>query len=106
DQAGVDALAGTGAAAAAVEEVYSLTPLQNGMLLHTLADPGVYLDQASFLLEGAGDPHRLATAWQRLVDATPALRTHLVWEDVPEPLQVVRRHAPLTVRHLDWSHLP
>ncbi|MEW1896263.1 non-ribosomal peptide synthase/polyketide synthase [Streptomyces albidoflavus] len=106
DQAGVDALAGTGAAAAAVEDVYPLTPLQNGMLLHTLADPGVYLDQASFLLEGAGDPHRLATAWQRLVDATPALRTHLVWEDVPEPLQVVRRHAPLTVRHLDWSHLP
>ncbi|WP_369679405.1 non-ribosomal peptide synthase/polyketide synthase [Streptomyces albidoflavus] len=106
DQARVDALAGTGAAAAAVEDVYPLTPLQNGMLLHTLADPGVYLDQASFLLEGAGDPHRLATAWQRLVDATPALRTHLVWEDVPEPLQVVRRHAPLTVRHLDWSHLP
>ncbi|MGX1800162.1 condensation domain-containing protein, partial [Streptomyces albidoflavus] len=106
DQAGVDALAGTGAAAAAVEDVYPLTPLQNGMLLHTLADPGVYLDQATFLLEGAGDPHRLATAWQRLVDATPALRTHLVWENVPEPLQVVRRHAPLTVRHLDWSKLP
>ncbi|MFC7468910.1 condensation domain-containing protein [Actinomadura keratinilytica] len=48
----------------------------------------------------------MATAWQRLVDATPALRTHLVWENVPEPLQVVRRHAPLTVRHLDWSKLP
>ncbi|MFD6865945.1 amino acid adenylation domain-containing protein, partial [Streptomyces diastaticus] len=106
DQAGVDALAGTGPAAAAVEDVYPLTPMQSGMLLHTLADPGVYLDQASFLLEGAGDPLRLAAAWQRLVDATPALRTHLVWEDVPEPLQVVRHHAPLTVRHLDWTGLP
>ncbi|MFD4990309.1 amino acid adenylation domain-containing protein, partial [Streptomyces sp. NPDC058374] len=106
DQAAVDALAGTGAASAGTEDIYPLTPMQSGMLLHTLADPGVYLDQASFLLEGADDPHRLAAAWQRLVDATPALRTHLVWEGVPEPLQVVRRRARLAVRHLDWRGVP
>ncbi|MEU9851577.1 amino acid adenylation domain-containing protein, partial [Streptomyces sp. NPDC047985] len=99
DQAAVDALAGAGRQAQDVEDVYPLTPLQSGMLFHTLADPGVYLDQVSFVLEGAGDPQALAEAWQRVVDATAALRTHLVWEDVPQPLQVVRRHAALTVRH-------
>ncbi|MFE7430523.1 amino acid adenylation domain-containing protein, partial [Streptomyces sp. NPDC057545] len=99
DQAAVDAVVGAGRQAQDVEDVYPLTPLQSGMLVHTLADPAVYLDQVSFVLEGAGDPQALAEAWQRVVDATPALRTHLVWEDVPRPLQVVRRRAALTVRH-------
>jgi amino acid adenylation domain-containing protein/non-ribosomal peptide synthase protein (TIGR01720 family) len=99
DQDTVDALAGTGRDARDVEDVHPLTPLQSGMLFHTLADPGVYLDQVSFVLEGADDPRALARAWQRVVDATSALRTHLVWEDVPEPLQVVRRRAVLSVRH-------
>ncbi|MER6504610.1 amino acid adenylation domain-containing protein, partial [Streptomyces sp. NPDC001455] len=99
DQAAVDAVVGAGRQAQDVEDVYPLTPLQSGMLFHTLADPAVYLDQVSFVLEGAGDPQVLAEAWQRVVDATPALRTHLVWEDVPRPLQVVRRRAALTVRH-------
>ncbi|MFC9653992.1 amino acid adenylation domain-containing protein, partial [Streptomyces sp. NPDC056937] len=105
DQATVDALVGVGPAVrdSAVEDIYPLTPMQSGMLLHSLTEPGVYLDQVSFLLEGAGDPWLLATAWQRLVDATPALRTRLVWDGVPEPLQVVLRHATVVVRQLDWT---
>ncbi|MFE7466679.1 amino acid adenylation domain-containing protein, partial [Streptomyces sp. NPDC057499] len=99
DQPAVDALVGSGPQARDIEDVYPLTPLQSGMLFHTLADPGVYLDQVSFSLEGGDDPYALAEAWQRVVDATPALRTHLVWEDVPRPLQVVRRRAALSVRH-------
>ncbi|MFC9431620.1 amino acid adenylation domain-containing protein, partial [Streptomyces sp. NPDC056987] len=106
DQPAVDALVGTDASSTEVEDIYPLTPMQSGMLLHTLTDPGVYLDQVSFLLEGAEDPRLLATAWQRLVDATPALRTHLVWEGVPEPLQVVRRRAVLDIRQLDWTGVP
>ncbi|MFE2085320.1 non-ribosomal peptide synthase/polyketide synthase [Streptomyces scopuliridis] len=105
DQDTVDALVGVGPAVrdSAVEDIYPLTPMQSGMLLHTLTEPGVYLDQVSFLLEGADDPGLLATAWQRLVDATPALRTHLVWDGVPEPLQVVRRYATVGIRQLDWT---
>ncbi|WP_326613088.1 non-ribosomal peptide synthase/polyketide synthase [Streptomyces scopuliridis] len=105
DQGTVDALVGVGQAVreSAVEDIYPLTPMQSGMLLHTLTEPGVYLDQVSFLLEGAGDPGLLATAWQRLVDATPALRTQVVWDGVPEPLQVVRRHAAVDIRQLDWT---
>ncbi|MGW6240423.1 non-ribosomal peptide synthase/polyketide synthase [Streptomyces sp. NPDC055094] len=107
DQATVDALVGVGPAVrdSAVEDIYPLTPMQSGMLLHTLTEPGVYLDQVSFLLEGADDPALLATAWQRLVDATPALRTRLVWDGVPEPLQVVLRHATVAIRQLDWTGL-
>ncbi|MEU7091592.1 non-ribosomal peptide synthetase [Kitasatospora aureofaciens] len=100
DQERVDQLAGTGGQ---VEDIYPLTPMQSGMLFHALTEPdGAYLDHVAFRLEGAGDVDALATAWRRVAEATPALRTHLVWEGVEQPLQIVRRDARPTVRTLDW----
>ncbi|GAA2442210.1 non-ribosomal peptide synthase/polyketide synthase [Streptomyces glaucus] len=102
DQAGVDRLAGDGRG---VEDILPLTPLQEGMLFHRLVgddDGDVYVDQAALLLDGVADPHALALAWQRVTDRTPALRTSVVWEDVPVPLQVVHRDVRVPVTHLDW----
>ncbi|MCE0445837.1 condensation domain-containing protein [Streptomyces tricolor] len=62
----------------------------------------VYVDQAALLLEGVTDPDALAAAWQRVTDRTPALRTSVVWQDVPVPLQVVHRHVTVPVRQPDW----
>ncbi|MFE7813012.1 non-ribosomal peptide synthase/polyketide synthase, partial [Streptomyces sp. NPDC057433] len=90
-----------------VEDVLPLTPLQEGMLFHRLVGgpDDVYVDQAALLLEGVADPHALAAAWQRVTERTPALRTCVVWEDVPVPLQVVRRDVRVPVTHLDWRDL-
>ncbi|WP_166028834.1 non-ribosomal peptide synthase/polyketide synthase [Streptomyces chilikensis] len=103
DQAGVDRLAGDGRG---VEDILPLTPLQEGMLFHRLVGgpDDVYVDQASLLLRGVADPRAFALAWQRVTDRTPALRTSVVWEDVPVPLQVVHRHVTVPVTHLDWRH--
>jgi amino acid adenylation domain-containing protein/non-ribosomal peptide synthase protein (TIGR01720 family) len=104
DQAQVDAVAGDGRA---VEDVYPLTPLQAGMLFHTLVDPtGAYLDQITVRLGGVPDPRALADAWQRVVDRTPALRTRLAWRSLPQPVQVVQSSARLPVTHHDWRALP
>src|SRR6185295_7828398 len=70
DQAAVDRIAGDGRA---VEDIYPLTPLQAGMLFHSLIDATMYVDQARLLLDGVGDPHALAEAWQLVVDRTPVL---------------------------------
>ncbi|MGH3673693.1 MAG: condensation domain-containing protein, partial [Pseudonocardiaceae bacterium] len=88
DQAAVDRLVGDGQS---VEEIHPLTPLQAGILFHSLvdADSGAYLDQARMLLEGVSEPHALGAACQRVADRTPALRSAVVWEGVDEPLQVV-----------------
>ncbi len=104
DQAGVDVLAGDGSG---VEDIYPLTPMQAGMVFHALSqgDQGVYVEQVSFVLGGVGDPAVLAEAFQRVTDATPVLRTAVAWQDVPRPVQVVRRRAPLPVTHLDWIDL-
>ncbi|MEU5211497.1 non-ribosomal peptide synthase/polyketide synthase [Streptomyces sp. NPDC020742] len=106
DQAGVDRLVGDGRG---IEDLYPLTPLQEGMLFHRLVggddDVDVYLDQAGLLLDGVHDPGAFARAWQRVVDRTPVLRTSVVWEDVPAPLQRVHRRAAVPVVHHDWRDL-
>ncbi|MDX2592029.1 non-ribosomal peptide synthase/polyketide synthase [Streptomyces sp. WI03-4A] len=104
DQDRLDRLAGDGRD---VEDILPLTPLQEGMLFHRLVggDDDVYVDQAALLLDGVADPHAFAAAWQRVTERTPALRTCVVWEDVPLPLQVVRRDVRVPVTHLDWRDL-
>ncbi|MGW5537840.1 non-ribosomal peptide synthase/polyketide synthase [Streptomyces sp. NPDC004009] len=104
DQVGVDRLVGDGRD---VEDLLPLTPLQEGMLFHRLVGgpDDVYVDQAALLLDGVGDPGALAQAWQRVTDRTPALRTSVVWEGVPVPLQVVHRRADVPVTRLDWREL-
>ncbi|HYN92489.1 MAG TPA: amino acid adenylation domain-containing protein, partial [Pilimelia sp.] len=104
DQATVDRLAGTGRD---VEDIYPLTPMQAGMVFHGLnqAAAGVYVQQATFVLDGVPDPGALAMAWQQVVDRTPVLRSAIVWAGVPAPLQVVRRTAALPVAYHDWTGL-
>ncbi|HET9380237.1 MAG TPA: non-ribosomal peptide synthase/polyketide synthase [Streptomyces sp.] len=105
DQGAVDRVVGDGRA---VEDVYPLTPMQAGMLFHSLMDPEgrTYVNQAQMVLHGVTDPHALAEAWQRTADANPILRTRLVWQETATPLQVVERRAIVPVTHHDWSGRP
>ena len=104
-QADVDRLAGDGRD---VEDVYPLTPLQAGMVFHSLVDRGstAYFDQFRLRLAGVREPAALAEAWQRVVDRTPVLRSTMVWDGVDEPLQRVHRAVRLPVRHHDWRAMP
>ncbi|MFD9741433.1 amino acid adenylation domain-containing protein [Umezawaea sp. NPDC059074] len=103
DQSTVDRIVGDGRD---VEDVYPLTPMQSGMLFHTLAEStDLYTGRFSAVLAGVTDPIALADAWQRVVDRTPVLRTAVVWQDVAEPLQVVHRDTPVPIEHLDLRHL-
>ncbi|MDQ3403428.1 MAG: condensation domain-containing protein, partial [Actinomycetota bacterium] len=89
-----------------VEDVYPLTPMQSGMLFHSLSLPGLYLEQACLTMTGVGDPAALERAWLRVVAATPVLRTSVVWEGLSEPMQVVRREVAIPVVHHDWRDVP
>ncbi|MCA1681692.1 MAG: condensation domain-containing protein, partial [Actinobacteria bacterium] len=104
DQATVDRLVGDGRA---VEDVYPLTPLQAGMVFHSLVDAssGAYFDQLCLWLSGVSDPQALGAAWQRVVDRIPILRSCVVWEGVDEPLQLVHRQVVVPIAHYDWREL-
>jgi amino acid adenylation domain-containing protein len=90
-----------------VEDAFELSPMQQGMLFHTLFSPGagVYSEQLVFTLEGALDPAALEWAWARLVERHAMLRTDFVWGDLVRPLQRVRRRVEVPWRWLDWSGL-
>ncbi|HEU4456113.1 MAG TPA: amino acid adenylation domain-containing protein, partial [Longimicrobium sp.] len=99
------ALADVGAGArGTVEDVYPLTPLQEGMLFHALegAGAGVYHAGNRALLSADVDEDALARAWAALVERTPVLRTAFAWRGVERPLQVVLRSVDFAVERLDW----
>ncbi len=69
---------------------YALSPLQEGMLFHSLREPhtGVDIEQVVFNLEGPLDRERLRWAWQRASDRYEILRTSFRWGG-ERPLQNV-----------------
>lgn len=88
--------------AAALVDLYPLTPMQQGMVFHTLLTPGspVYYEQTQHTIVGNLDPECLARAWQTVVDQQPVLRTAFLFDVGPRPLQGVYARAVLPfVRH-------
>ena len=91
-----------------IEAVYALTPLQEGILYHTLdgTTPGVYFTQFVCRLDGELDEPLLRRCWQDAVARHAALRTLFTWERRSQPLQVVRRRVELPWQSLDWRDTP
>jgi alpha-ketoglutarate-dependent taurine dioxygenase len=80
-----------------IEAIYPLSPLQQGMLFHTVCAPGsgVYVTQSCWLLRGKLDVEALKQAWQQVINRYPSLRAAFVWENRDEPLQVIIRNPSL-----------
>lgn len=91
-----------------IEDVYELTPIQQGLLFEQMArgDAGVYIEQIVLTFEGALRPEEFRRAWQRVVDRHPILRTSFHWRKEGNPIQVVHRHAEMPLGVLDWRDVP
>jgi NRPS condensation-like uncharacterized protein len=90
-----------------VADLYPLSPMQQGMLFHTLYEPdsGAYLMHVIGTLPGHLHVPAFRKAWERLLSRHPVLRTSFVWEGLNEPLQVVREKVELPWEEIDWRHL-
>ena len=90
-----------------IEDVYPLTPLQQGMLFHALYDaqPGVDIEQLIFTIQADLDFEAFEAAWQRVVDRHAILRTSFHWEDLDEPQQRVHKNGRLSFCSEDWRTL-
>ncbi|GCE15702.1 non-ribosomal peptide synthetase/type I polyketide synthase [Tengunoibacter tsumagoiensis] len=93
-----------------IEDIYNLSPMQEGMLFHTLYTPdaNIYLKQLNMQLkvQGLFDLAAFNRAAQRLGERHPVLRSAFSWEDRANPLQVVLKQAQLPVSYFDWRELP
>ncbi|MEH2448292.1 MAG: amino acid adenylation domain-containing protein [Nostoc sp.] len=90
-----------------IEDFYPLSPMQQGILFHSIAAPesGVYFEQLSWTLEGNFNIAAFQQAWQQIVERHSILRTCFVWEGLKEPVQVVHRQVRLPWVLLDLRHL-
>ncbi|MFK3774284.1 amino acid adenylation domain-containing protein [Pseudomonas sp. NPDC089406] len=104
DQAALD---GLGLPLACLEDLYPLSPMQQGMLFHALYEQGTgdYVNQMHVQVEGL-DPVRFREAWAQTLQAHAPLRSGFLWQgDLAEPLQFVHRQVPLPFEELDWRDL-
>ncbi len=87
-----------------VKDIYPLSPIQQGILFHTLYSPqaGEYIMQMVCTLRGNLNASAFERAWQRVVDRHEVLRTAFVWVGFDEPLQVVRGTVRLPWEQRDW----
>ena len=87
-----------------VEDIYPLTPLQQGMLLHALTTEGEdpYISVLTCRFDGL-DVAAFQQAFDRLVERHAPLRTYFVWDGLRAPVQVVVRSRASSLEIADAS---
>ncbi|HEX8868118.1 MAG TPA: condensation domain-containing protein, partial [Lentzea sp.] len=91
---------------ARVGDVWPLTPLQHGLLFHSMLGDNAsasYQTQFVFRISGPVDAARLRAAAQALLDRHPNLRVAFVAKSTGEPVQVVVDGVEVPFRHLDLT---
>jgi amino acid adenylation domain-containing protein len=87
-----------------IQDIYPLSPMQQGMLFHSLRDAGsgVYVNQVSIEIRGL-DAARLRSTWHDVTARHPMLRTGFLWRELTgSPLQAVYRDATAPFEEEDW----
>lgn len=90
-----------------VLDVYEMTPLQAGMLFHSLYAPAdtSYFEQYWCTLEGSLDIARFKAAWQAVIARHAVLRSECQWDGFDAPVQVVYDDVDPEWTFADWSGL-
>jgi amino acid adenylation domain-containing protein len=86
-----------------VQDIYPLAPLQEGILFHHLLDErggDTYVTPIVLSVSSRERLQELIVALQAVIDRHDILRTAILWERLPQPVQVVYRRATLTVNEV------
>ena len=89
-----------------IEDIYPLSPMQEGLLFHSLYAPetGLYVTQIPYNCKHV-NAAALRQAWQRIINRYSIFRTAFVWKNTDKPMQVVGREVELPFTLEDWRHL-
>jgi amino acid adenylation domain-containing protein len=92
---------------AGIDDLLPLSPMQEGMLLHTLLRPnsGIYLMQQRYRWDGELDRSAIEYAWAQQLARHPMLRTGFWWQDGKAALQCVYHDTDPAFAWYDWRHL-
>ncbi len=90
-----------------IDDIYKLSPVQQGLLFHCLYAPesDVYFEQFSWTIDADLDLAAFTRAWELMQARHSILRTAFLWEELDEPLQVVQRQVALPTERHDWRDM-
>jgi amino acid adenylation domain-containing protein/non-ribosomal peptide synthase protein (TIGR01720 family) len=87
-----------------VSDIYELSPMQQGLLFHSLFDleSPAYFEQLSCEIEGEVNVELLRDVWKDAIERHATLRTGFFWHDLAHPVQVVFRSIESPWEMYDW----
>ncbi len=90
-----------------VKDIYTLSPMQEGMLFHKIYDreSTAYFEQVTFTAEGRLDIEAFKKSWKELLKLYDIFRTLFIHKETEEPLQIVLKERDLDFTFMDLSDL-
>ncbi|WP_166245430.1 non-ribosomal peptide synthetase [Paenibacillus turpanensis] len=90
-----------------IQKISPLSPMQQGMLFHSLldGDSNAYFEQLTLTLEGEVSKEALEDSFKVLIDRHEILRTLFIHEGMEEMVQVVVDRFEFHVHYVDLSDL-
>lgn len=88
-----------------IQDIYELSPLQQGILFHCTYAPeltSLYLVQVAVSFRGDLNVSAFQRAWQEVVNRHTSLRTNFYWEDIEKPVQIVYKQVKVPLEQYDW----
>lgn len=91
-----------------VEDVWALTPMQEGMLFHYIHSPGkgLYFEQLDLSLTGEIIPGVFETAWNDVIANNPMLRAVFRWHNTKQPIQLILKKHQVQFSYFDLRNQP
>ncbi|NVO09465.1 MAG: amino acid adenylation domain-containing protein [Bacteroidales bacterium] len=98
----------TGIELSNIENIYPLSPMQEGMLFHTLYALGseMYITQLAVDILGELDIEHFKQVWQHITDTHSVLRTSFVYQGLQTPVQRVHKKVTSGITLIDYSEMP
>ncbi|MGB7603867.1 MAG: condensation domain-containing protein, partial [Lutisporaceae bacterium] len=87
------------------KDIYSLSPMQQGMLFHTIMDntSSAYFEQGRLTINGKIDISLFEKSFNFIIEKYDILRTVFLYEKVSQPVQIVLRKRTGNILYKDVS---
>ncbi len=89
------------------KDIYSLSPMQQGMLFHSIMDntSGAYFEQSRFSIKGQINISLFERSFNYIIEKYDVVRTVFLYEKVSQPVQIVLRKRTGKILYNDISYL-
>ncbi|MGD1920588.1 MAG: amino acid adenylation domain-containing protein [Pleurocapsa sp.] len=88
-----------------IEDIYPLSPIQKGILFHSVLNPedSVYVTQICLTLQGNINSDTVKQTWQEIINRHQVCRAAFRWEKKDKTFQVIYKQVELPWQEEDWQ---